>query len=371
MFGKKPDSSLEQSLPNINVQTIPADFYGGVNPVVKFKKVEKEVLLDSKPKLTPAEKKILDKITSAGNDQPLHAVNILANKKYAIILGFVLFIVISAVVGGYYYLQMRNSNTGTTPTAPEITIPVTVPETTETPPVTTEVPTTTDSAPKFLADAPIEFPSNLLGDSVDLDKDDISDMAEELFGSDPSKPDTDEDGYEDGHEVFYLYNPAGKEPMRIIESGYVKEYQNPTFGYKLFYPTDWAVGAVDDTARDVLFSTITGENIEVRTFDLPANQTFADWFREWAPNQNFQNNINVQTKFFEAGKSRADSLVYYFADSAHVYAIIYHTTDSNTVNFRSIIVMMARSFRTAGFVPPETAPDTSAFPTEMPESINQ
>ena len=370
MFGKKSDPSLEQPLPSVNVQTIPADFYGGLNPVVKFKKVEKEVLLDSKPKLTPSEKKILDKITSAGNDKPLHAVNILANKKYAIIFGVLLFVVMLVVGGVYYYLQMRKSGSGATPTPPQIEVPIIVPDI-EVPPVVTDTPVATNSVPKFLADAPIEFPSNLLGDSVDLDKDDISDMAEELFGSDPSKPDTDEDGYEDGHEVFYLYNPAGKEPMRVIDSGYVKEYQNPTFGYKIFYPKDWAVGAVDEASRDVLFSTLTGENIEVRTFDLPANQTFADWFKEWAPNQNFQNTLDVQTKFFEPGKSRSDSLVYYFTDSAHVYAVIYHTTDSNTVNFRSVMVMMARSFRTAGFVPPETAPDSSAFPAEMPESITQ
>ncbi len=371
MFGKKTEPSTDQSLPNVNVQTIPADFYGGVNPVVKFKKVEKEVLLDSKPKLTPSEKKILNKITSAGNDKPLHALNILTNKKYAIILGVLLFVIMLVVAGVYYYIQMRNSGKSNVPTPPQINIPVTVTETVETPPITSEVPATTTSNPKFLAEAPIEFPSNLLGDSVDLDNDNISDMAEELFGSDPSKPDTDEDGYEDGHEVFYLYNPAGKEPQRIIESGYVKEYQNPTFGYKLFYPTDWAVGAVDENSRDVLFSTITGENIEVRTFDLSGNQTFSDWFIEWAPNQNFQNTLNFQTRFFESGKSRADSLVYYFVDNAHVYAIIYHTTDSNAVNFRSIAVMMARSFRTAGFIPPETIPDSSAFPAEMPESINQ
>lgn len=362
---------MEQSLPTVNVQTIPADFYGGVNPVVKFKKVEKEVLLDSKPKLTPAEKKILNKITAAGNDQPLHAVNILANKKYAIIFGVVLFFLLLLVAGGYYYLQMRGNNQTAIPTGPDLTEPDNTVEPVQTSSVSTEVPVATDTPPKFLAEAPIEFPSNLLGDSEDLDKDNLSDMAELLFGSDPSKPDTDEDGYEDGHEVFYLYNPAGKEPMRLIESGYVKEYQNPVFGYKLFYPSDWAMGTVDEGSRDVLFSTLTGENIEVRTFDLLPNQTFADWFLQWAPNQSLQNTKDFQTKYFEAGKSRADNLVYYFTDNAHVYTIIYHTTDSNVVNFRSVIVMMARSFMSAGFVPVENSTDSGVFPTEMPETINQ
>ena len=54
------------------MDTIPADFYGGANPVIKFKKVEKEVdLTPKKPVLTSAEKALLDKATAAGSGQPL------------------------------------------------------------------------------------------------------------------------------------------------------------------------------------------------------------------------------------------------------------------------------------------------------------
>ncbi len=363
----------ENPSPITHVQTIPADFYGGVNPVVKFKKVEKEVVLESKPTLTESEKKMLDSSTAAGSGQPLHAVNIFTNRKFLFIFWPALFLVIVAGAGGYYYLQIRSQRSAQIPPGPQITVPTSTPQTTtpivEVPDVTTS---TTDTQ-KPLAEAPIEFPSNLLGDTADLDKDSISDMAEALFGTDASKPDTDEDSYADGHEVFYLYNPAGKEPMRLIESGFVKEYQNPTFGYKLFYPNDWAVGAVDDSSRDVLFSTLTGENIEVRTFDLLPDQTFGDWFTRWAPNENFQNLKDFQTKFVEPGKSRADNLVYYFTDNNHVYVLVYHTTDSNAVNFRSVLVMMARSFRSVGHIPPEVIPAPSAsdnFPDEMPPSMD-
>ncbi len=386
MFGKKSMADLDNSMLATNVQTIPADFYGGINPVVNFKKVEKEVVLPSlakpdspasdlnaKPKLTPAEKKILDKITAAGNNQPLHAANIFSNKKYMIIFLSSFFVV--ALIGGgiYYYWQINSQPNIAIPVPPQISIaPSPVPESTNITTATVEVPTTTPpESVKFLADAPIDFPSNLLGDSADLDKDNITDVAENLFHTDPSKPDTDEDGYNDGHEVFYLYNPAGKEPIRLIESGNIKEYQNPVFGYKLYYPTEWAVGSVDEEGRDVLFSTITGENIEVRTFDLPSSQTFSDWFVQWAPNQSFDKLLDFQTKFFEPGKNRVDNLVYYFTDSQHVYVLLYHTTDSNTVNFRSVMVMMARSFRSKDFVMPENpVAATSSYLMEMPSTIN-
>lgn len=373
MFGKKATTTPEIDQ-TISVQTIPADFYGGVNPVVKFKRVEKEVLLESKPRLTAPEKKMFDKNTAAGSGVLLHPANILTNKKSAIILGSSLFVVILAGVSIYYYLQLRQPPKTSVPPAPTISVVTSepTPAVVETPVVEEAAPTITESAPS-LAEAPIEFPSGLLGDSPDLDKDNLTDVAEELFGTDPSKPDTDEDSYNDGHEVFYLYNPAGKEPQKIIDSGYVNDYINPVFGYKVYYPLNWAVGNVDESGRDVLFSTITGENIELRVFDRLPNQTFADWFARWAPNEQYQNLSDWQTRFTELGKNRADNLVYYFMDDNHVYVMVYHTTDSNAVNYRSVMVMMARSFRSPGFTPPEIIPpvaETSAYPTEMPASIN-
>ncbi len=372
MFGKKIDPSPAQPAKTISVQTMPADFYGGVNPVVKFKKVEKEIVLDNKPKLTDSEKKLLDKSLAVGSGDPLHAVNILSNKKYMLIFWPALFILFIAAAGGYYYFQTKKQSQNVAITPPIIEVPTT---TEVIVPTTTELVATTSASTTsigFLPEAPIEFPSYLLGDSADLDKDNISDVAEELFGTDPANPDTDADGYNDGHEVFYLYNPAGKEPIRLVESQFVKEYKNPAFGYSILYPANWASGVVDPEAREVLFSTLTGENIELRTFDLSPNESFSDWFVQWAPEQNYQNLEDFQTKFFEPAKNRNDHLVYYFFDTKHVYVLLYHTTDSSVVNFRSVMVMMARSFKSADFVSPAAPPSsaTSTMPTDMPTSTS-
>src|SRR3989344_3819076 len=121
MFEKKP-LTISETDQTVNVQTIPADFYGGVNPEVKFKRVEKEVLLESKPQLTAPEKKMLDKSVAAGAGARLHPVSILTNKKYAIIFGSSLFVVILAGVSVYYYLQIRQQPTTPLPPQPEISV---------------------------------------------------------------------------------------------------------------------------------------------------------------------------------------------------------------------------------------------------------
>ncbi len=348
MFGKKPE--IKKPELELNVQTMPVDFYGGVNPVIKFKKVEKIVVLSPRqPTLTAVEKKILDKSTAAGSGLALHPASLLTNKKYVIIFGVGLFVAIAAGASVYYYFQLKSKSVQPSPKPPVISMITTTPVVIAPIPATTSIPiaTTTPAAPSIPAAVALEFPSSLLGESADLDKDNITDVAEEIFSTDPSKPDTDEDSYNDGHEVFYLYNPAGVEPMKLIASGMVKEYKNFVQGYSVYYPNNWAVGVVDEESRDVLFSTITGENIEIRAFDMALNETFADWFSRLAPNEKYGELQDFASRFFSSGKTRGDGLVYYFVDKNRVYAMVYHTTDSNTVNYKSVMLMMARSFSLA------------------------
>lgn len=333
----------------MNVQTIPADFYGGLNPVIKFKKVEKEIDLGAAPKLSFGEKKMLDKATAAGSGKVLHPANILTSRKGLIIIAISLFLIFAGGAGIYYWLQLRSQQA-----PPPAVVPITPPENTpvapvETPPVEvpTTTPTTTEVTPP-LGEAPIDFPSILLGDSVDMDKDGLTDVEEDLYKTDPANPDTDGDGYSDGHEVFYLYSPIGKEPAKLVDSGIVKNYTNPAYGFSIYYPVAWAFGNVDPNYKDILLSTITGENVEVREIDKDPTQSFADWFAVWAPDQKYGDLVDFESRFGEKGMMRSDSLVYYFSDNTHVYVILFHTTDSNVVNYRSTIKMIARSFRFAG-----------------------
>lgn len=344
MFEQKKQAPTPTEDQSIRVQTIPNDFYGGINPVVKFKRVEKEVVLkpsvSTQPKLSPVEKKLLDKAT---------AVNLVSNRKYLIIGGAALFILFIAGAS-WYYIRLAFPNQPTVPAivpitnTPVETVPVAEVTTTETAVIASEP---TSTVPQFSTDVPVEFPSKLLVMSVDSDQDGLSDVAEDIFSTDPNISDTDNDSYNDGTEVYNLYNPNGIAPVKLIESGLVKDFTNPNFGYQIFYPASWAIGNVDPEYRDMLFSTLGGENIEVRVFDHEADLSFADWFAKWAPDQNYGDLTSFGTYFKEQGMARNDRLVYYFYNENYAYVIAYHTTDSVTVNYQSIVTMMARSMRMA------------------------
>ncbi|MBI5221635.1 MAG: hypothetical protein HY979_02425 [Candidatus Magasanikbacteria bacterium] len=345
MFGKKPPIEL---LPEVNLNKIPDDFYGGNNPVVKFKTVETIVApKEIKPVvLSNVEKKLLDKQTAIGAGQKMHPVNLMANSKFLFFTFLVIIALVSVLGGSYYFWQYQKTKKVSVP-VPPVVANIAPPETPKiiVEPASTALPPTPTSTPPSLGEAPLDFPSTLLGDSVDTDKDGITDVAEELFTTDATIPDTDGDGYTDGSEVYHLYNPVGKEPLKLVDSGLISIYNNPVFGYELYYPKSWAVGNVDSGYKDILFSTITGENIEVKVLDKNVGENFANWFARLAPTESFADYTPVESVFKQSGFGRKDNLVYFFPTDNQVFAIIYRTNNSNVVNYRIVNQLLMRSFQ--------------------------
>ncbi|MDO8509856.1 MAG: hypothetical protein Q7S24_01810 [bacterium] len=344
MFGKKTSKTIEPAV-NVDVESMPTAFYGGVNPVVKFKNVEKTVVVGNG--LSVADKKALDKSTAPGSKSNLHPANLLTSPKFLFSAVGILFVVFGLGGGLYYWFKLR--------AVPAVVVIPPIENIVETPietvvepiiiPEIVIVPTTTAEIKKFTADAIPVYPALTLGLSGDTDNDELSDLAEAVFKTDANTADTDQDTYPDGHEVFYLYNPSGKEPMKLIDSGSAKDFTNLVFQYKVYYPSDWAVGIIDENARDVLFSTITGEHVEIRAIEKESNQTFADWFSRYAPAEKIGDLKDFSTVFKDKGWMRSDGLVYYLETPRRVYVLIYHTTDSYIVNYKIVLTMMARSFR--------------------------
>ena len=356
---KKTTPAAEQPI-NIAVHTIPTDFYAGYDPIVKFRKVEENVATNNKKPengnatITSSEKIAVDKATAAGGTKLTHPANLFTSGKFLAIGGAVIFVIIVALVGLYYWWQTTSQTPTTIPTpvgnnnvnttVPTTTVPVSTSTETVVPTTTTEATSTAAAPTTTIVTNNLEFPSQLLADAIDTDSDGISDVAEEeIFKTDPILADTDGDKYPDGLEIDNLYDPNGFSPKKLIDSGNVSEFTNPNFGYKLYYPTNWVMGNVDNDYRQVLFSTLNGENIEIRTEDLAPGQSFADWFSTWAPDQKIGDLTGFSNVFKENGQARNDGLVYYFVDGNNVYIILYHTPNT-TVSYRAVIKMMAESF---------------------------
>lgn len=374
MFGNKEEGVVTEPQLDVAVTTIPTDFYAGANPTITFKHVEKVIQANEQGLLTPADKKALDKATAVGSGQELHPANVFGNRKKLVLIGGGLFTIFLLGTGGYYWLQSKP----VLPATPVETTPAPV-VVVEVPPIlpVVVIPTTTEQiadTTQIIPDSSIEFPALLLSKSVDLDNDGLTDQEEAVYKSDPGNPDTDSDSHLDGTEVYFLYNPTGKEPIKLIESEVVKEFTNPSFGYTLYYPSNWVAGNVDQEYRDMLFSTISGENIEVRVFDKADTMSFADWLAVTTLDQKYGDLTDFETRFGDKGSRRYDKLVYYFTTLNRVYILVYHPViGATTVNFPATLEMMARSFTVSGqsleAIPAQTAltsPATEIQPEPVP-----
>lgn len=366
-FGKKEKKGKEaragNAQPEFQIETMPDVFYGGKNPEV-YEHPQSGASAPAAGASIP--KKNVPKKPLAPPKRPTPApprAGIFGNRRLVIIVSSILFVL---AVGGisWYYIREANQTIprgpGTqAPTTPATSVDIPIADVSEVPDVelsrettTTEdglatstfedtVPTTTPA----LADQPIIFPSTFLVDSPDIDNDDLTDLEEELFGTDSGNSDTDSDGYYDGLEVFNLYNPRGQAPIRLIDSGLVREYTHPLFQYRLYYPASWEVAAVDPAAKQVLISAASGDYIEIRAIDRQAGDSFVNWFAAFAPGQRFTDLDQFENRFEEEGYRREDGLVAYFAVNRIVYAVVYHPGVTGMVPYRSVMRMVMQSFR--------------------------
>lgn len=225
---------------------------------------------------------------------------------------------------------------------------------------------------------PAPTPPAPLGNSADADVDGITDEEEILFRTDSRKPDTDNDGFLDGNEVYHLFSPIATRPTTLRESGLVQTYTNPVYPYFIFVPSLWETRSLDPRNRAVTFTSATGEFVEVSVEDNGSGLPIRDWYRSRAPEVDQSLLQDFTTKGGYAAIWSPDKLTAFVPSGTAVYVISYNVGTRSAINFRRTFEMMINSFKITGtapvFVeeppspPPAAATSTEPEPFEEPES---
>ena len=201
-------------------------------------------------------------------------------------------IILGIGIAGYLYLRSQ---------------PVPTPVVTETPIVAPPPRVPDEPSEPIIEEPPVEAedPFEEIIPGVDSDSDGLTDVEEQIiYGTNPSLPDTDSDGFLDGNEVFHRYNPGGTAPGTLLGSGLVKEHLTDFFS--IYYPATWTTGVVPQTdtegfvanasfvneagevvpsyASTSAFAAPTGEKImmSVSAAGAQANQLEQSWREEFA-----------------------------------------------------------------------------------------
>lgn len=222
-----------------------------------------------------------------------------------------LFIIVVGSAAWYFTTTLRQQ-----PQAPQPVVVVEAPPVTPTPiapePSTPQPSTETPTAP-------IELPQ--IQPWSDTDADGLTNAEEEIFHTQNGNPDSDNDGYLDGHEAINLYNPAGFQPERLLDAGLVRQYVDTPAGLSFFYPAEWSVVAQDATGKELVITAPSGDVMTVTVVDNPSSQRIEDWYAIQNPGGVLPGTI--QAKSGAVGLFAADGRTAFFAQGNSIVVLAY------------------------------------------------
>lgn len=326
-----------------SIQTIPEIFYGGNDPEAGLQSNHKGIV---KPSSVSAG-------TSADPASASHT-RLVATAMigiFVLVSGGAVWAYWNYLGGGSGPVVVENTTSvnsqESAPTSPTDTVPTTTPELATTTPEIIPVVTSTVAVNSAfeLTELAADFPPINQLSSADSDSDTLTDLEEDVFGTDQAVFDTDADGYSDGQEVINLYNPKGVTPVRLVDSGLVREFTHPRDIYRLYYPLSWQAGSVDAIANTMLFTAANGDYLEVRIFTKKPNEDFSTWFGANAKEQQITDLQTMSNSFKTQYQKRKDGLVYYVDLPTQVLVIIYHPLINLPINYRTTLQLMVESLR--------------------------
>lgn len=393
MFEKKEEqfqksetakNAVPVGLEGVLVRTIPPEFYDGKtgNGVggLAAPEVQKPII----PVVAPL--KPVEPVPDASQAAATPNVPLKIEKKISPLVWVIGGVIILVMLGfgGYMYYAFVAKPPTVVVVPPEETVVEEPPieEVVEEPPIETATSTPPVEVSK-------QYPVGLreYGKSTDADNDGLTDVEEQtIYNTVATQPDTDADGFIDGHEVENLYNPGGFKPVKLEEAGLVTIYTNNVFGYRALVPQNFARGQTDTDGQEVLFTAQKGEFFAIAVHPNNKKVSIEDWYTLHAPHIQGEKQVAFTTKQGIKALRSPDSLIVYIARDSIVYELRYDLGVQTQANFFHTFIMLQNSFAfttAPQYVPQELeikpeeaarevvvpAPEPVAATTSTPETI--
>ena len=180
------------------------------------------------------------------------------------------------------------------------------------------------------------------GLGLDSDGDQLTDIEELIYQTNSTLADTDGDGYTDASEILSFYDPV-KPTGRLMDSGLIEVYQNPNFNYSLLYPKSWVVRSLNTDNKEIIFTSNTGEVVEISVQDNPLGLSAAEWYQQNNPGADLTKLTSLTIDGFPAIQT-ADGLKTYLAVGSSVYSIRYNIGARQQMNFYMTYQLFLKSF---------------------------
>lgn len=279
----------------------------------------------------------------------------LPNKKFLspkilIISGAVLAALIISIAGVLIYMRA-----GAPAAAPQIVETVPSPREEQAPVITTTTPE--EALPSLLAPpattTPAEIPApaippvGALQAGADADADGLTDKEEVVLQTDPTKPDTDGDGFLDGNEVYNLYSPIAPPPVSLLESGLMRAYRNSAKAFTIWYPAIWSSSSTISGERASFNPADSAEpaNINISIMAVASDVGIRAWYMSNYPEADINLLQTYATKQGIAGLQDAERLNTYLKKDNKVFIINYDLGGRDIAQYRALYGTMLNSLK--------------------------
>lgn len=242
-------------------------------------------------------------------------------------------------LAAWWFLQPKAPSPA--PAMPSVTLPTTPEPEPEPQPQPQPEPAPPSEAATATAETPV-----VPAPGADTDGDGLTTVEETLFGTDASKPDSDDDGFSDSVEIVNLYNPIGFRPTKLAEAGLVKDFERSGFGFTILIPTAWNpqpdIPELADTIAAFEADDETTFFIEMEK--KPAGQTLLDWYLSRHSKESPSEVQPMTTKSGVEGVRSPDGREVYLALGDDVYMLTNAAFDAVNPRFESTFTMFINSF---------------------------
>ncbi len=176
----------------------------------------------------------------------------------------------------------------------------------------------------------------------DTDSDGLTDVEELLYGTDFRDPDTDNDSYLDGNEVFHRYHPLGTAPATLLDTGAVKIYDNTGYPFSVYYPATWNAKATGETG--IAFTSSRQASIRVAWSSKNAALSLADWLQREQAGLSTDSLKETLTKQGYYGYITPDDRTAYLDVDDAVVTMVYDLGGKTQIEYLQTFQMMVNSF---------------------------
>lgn len=168
--------------------------------------------------------------------------------------------------------------------------------------------------------------------SKDTDEDGLTDSEEAVYQTNVNVKDTDGDSYYDGAEVAAGFDPAKGGGAKLADSTAMKAYSNSSAGYSAPYPAGWAAGATGEGGSDVMFTSTTGEFIQISVQENTARQPVLDWYISQSPAID-QTKVSAMVINGRSAVLSPDNLNIYIGDGNRIIVLTYNPGTKTQISF--------------------------------------